>query len=152
MRDYERLFDENKRLRELSNSLREEKESALSELARNKHHQHNRVNDITDEANAKMAVLESQLIDQKERHKTYEERAYQVITSQEKITEKWKDEHRKSVQYFERSVKHLEVENHHLADQVVELKSKLRALKTDPSVHDIARIGKERSSKSREKK
>lgn len=36
MRDYERLFDENKRLRELTNQLREEKESAFTELARNK--------------------------------------------------------------------------------------------------------------------
>lgn len=63
MRDYERLFDENKRLRELTNQLREDKESALAELARNKLHQHNRVNDITDEANAKVASLESQLID-----------------------------------------------------------------------------------------
>ena len=74
------------------------------------------------------------------------------MISQEKITEKWKDEHRKSVQYFERAIKHLEVENHHMADQVIELKSKLRGLKKDPSVHDMARIGKERSSKSREKK
>jgi hypothetical protein len=152
MRDYERLFDENKRLRELNNQLREEKESALSELARKKLTQHNRINDITDEANAKIASLESQLIDQKERHKAYEERAYQVMTSQEKITEKWKEEHRKSVQYFERAIKHLEVENHHMADQVIELKSKLRGMKKDTSVHDMARIGKERSSKSREKK
>ena len=77
------------------------------------------------------------------------------MISQEKITEKWKDEHRKSVQYFERAIKHLEIENHNLADQLVEHKSKLRAIKKDPSVHDIARIGKERSersSKSREKK
>ncbi len=81
MRDYERLFDENKRLRELTNQLREEKESALSDLARNKLNQHNRINDITDEANSKIASLESQLIDQKERHKAYEERAYQVMIS-----------------------------------------------------------------------
>lgn len=38
------------------------------------------------------------------------------MISQEKITEKWKEEHRKSVQYFERAVKHLEIENHNLAD------------------------------------
>lgn len=63
MRDYERLFDENKRLKELSNQLREDRESALAELARNKLHQHNRVNDITDEANAKVANLEALLID-----------------------------------------------------------------------------------------
>ena len=111
MRDYERLFDENKRLRELTNQLREEKESAFTELARNKLNQQNRINDLTDDANAKMASLEQQLIDSKERYKAYEERAYQVMISQEKITEKWKEEHRKSVQYFERVTKHLEVEN-----------------------------------------
>jgi hypothetical protein len=97
MRDYERLFDENKRLRELTNQLREEKESAFTELARNKLNQQNRINDLTDDANAKMASLEQQLIDSKERYKAYEERAYQVMISQEKITEKWKEEHRKSV-------------------------------------------------------
>ena len=34
MRDYERYFDDNKRLRELINQLRDEKESALSEINR----------------------------------------------------------------------------------------------------------------------
>lgn len=58
MSDYERLFDENKRLRELTNQLREEKESAFTELARNKLNQQNRINDLTDDANAKMASLE----------------------------------------------------------------------------------------------
>lgn len=66
------------------------------------------------------------MIDLKERHKGYEERAYGVIVNQEKMTEKWKDEHRKSVQYFERAIKHLEVENRHLQDQCIELKSKVR--------------------------
>lgn len=44
-----------------------------------------------------MAHLESMMLDMKERHKAYEERAYQVMISQEKITEKWKEEHKKSV-------------------------------------------------------
>ena len=46
-----------------------------------------------------------------ERHKSYEDKAYSVIISQEKVTEKWKDEHRKSVQYFERLVNQIQVEN-----------------------------------------
>lgn len=56
------------------------------------------------------------MLEMKERHKAYEERAYSVMINQEKITEKWKDEHRKSVAYFERAVKSLEVENRHLQD------------------------------------
>jgi len=36
VKDYDRLFDENKRLKELTNSLREDKDSALSDLTRNK--------------------------------------------------------------------------------------------------------------------
>jgi hypothetical protein len=31
MKDYERLFDENKRLRDLTNQLRDEKDQAVSE-------------------------------------------------------------------------------------------------------------------------
>ena len=58
MRDYERLFDENKRLREMTNQLREEKESTFSELTRIKLNHQNRINDLTDDANAKMASLE----------------------------------------------------------------------------------------------
>ena len=34
MKDYSRLFDENKRLRELCNQLREEKDQAVSESQR----------------------------------------------------------------------------------------------------------------------
>jgi hypothetical protein len=104
MRDYERLFEENKRLRDLNNSLRDEKESALADISKLKVSSHNQLNFMQDECNMKVAHLESGLIEAKERHKAYEERAYSVITSQEKVTEKWKEEHRKSVQYFERLV------------------------------------------------
>ena len=36
MRDYERYFDENSRLREIVNTLREEKDAALNDLVRSK--------------------------------------------------------------------------------------------------------------------
>ena len=58
MRDYERYFDENKRLRELVNSLRDDKESALSEIRRLKSVYHDRVSELSDECNLKMAQLE----------------------------------------------------------------------------------------------
>ena len=79
MRDYERYFDDNKRLRELINQLRDEKESAISELNRMKIVFHGRVNELNDECNVKVAHLENQLLEAKERYKSYEERAYGVM-------------------------------------------------------------------------
>ncbi len=117
MRDYERYFDDNKRLRELINQLRDEKESAISELNRLKIVFHGRVNELNDECNVKVAHLENQLLESKERHKAYEERAYTVMISQEKITEKWKEEHRNTVSYFERNMKQIQIENRHLSDK-----------------------------------
>jgi len=117
MRDYERYFDDNKRLRELINQLRDEKESALSEANRLKIVFHGRVNELNDECNVKVAHLENSLLESKEKHKAYEERAYQVMVSQEKITEKWKDEHRNTVTFYDRSLNQLKIENRHLSDK-----------------------------------
>lgn len=86
MRDYERLFDENKRLRDMSNTLRDDKETAIGEVSRLKVAGHSKLNSLQDECNLKVAHLESSLIDAKERHTSYEEKAYAVITSQEKVT------------------------------------------------------------------
>lgn len=116
MRDYERLFEENKRLKITCNQLREDKEGALGEVSKCKVTHHNKLNEIVDECNMKVANLESIILDLKEKHKSYEERAYSVIISQEKVTEKWKEEHRKSVQYFERMVSQITVENRVLQD------------------------------------
>jgi hypothetical protein len=55
MRDYERYFDENKRLRDLVNTLRDEKDIALSEIKRLKTLYHDRVNELNDESNLKIA-------------------------------------------------------------------------------------------------
>lgn len=53
----------------------------------------------------------------KERHKAYEERAYTAIVSQEKIAEKWKDEHSNTVGFYNRNIKQLQIENRHLSDK-----------------------------------
>ena len=55
MRDYDRYFVENKRLRELVNTIRDEKDTAISELNRLKVIYHDRVNELTDECNIKLA-------------------------------------------------------------------------------------------------
>lgn len=49
------------------------------------------------------------------------------MIQQEKITEKWKDEHRSTVSYYDRAVKNLQIENRHLSDKVIELKSQMRS-------------------------
>ena len=81
MRDYERYFDDNRRLRELINQLRDEKEQALSENSRLKIVFNGRINELNDECNVKMAHLENMLIETKERHKSYEEKAYTALVS-----------------------------------------------------------------------
>jgi chromosome segregation ATPase len=103
--DYERYFSENKRLREHVNTVRDEKDTALSELNRLKSIYHERVNELTDECNLKIARLENQLLEQKEKHRGAEESAYEVMVRQEKMVEKWKGEHRETCSYFEKQVK-----------------------------------------------
>ena len=117
MRDYERYFDDNKRLRELINKLRDEKESALSEVNRLKIVFNSRINELNDEANVKIAHLENTMLEAKERHKAFEEKSYQVMINQEKITEKWKEEHYNTVGYFERQLKQFQLENRHLSEK-----------------------------------
>lgn len=117
MRDYDRYFVENKRLRELVNTIRDEKDTAISELNRLKVIYHDRVNELNDECNIKLAQVENQLLEQKEKHRHAEEGAYEVMAQQEKIVDKWKSEHRQTCTYYEKTTKHLEVENRMLKDK-----------------------------------
>ena len=93
-RDYHQYFDENKRLREHVNTVRDEKDTAISELKRLKAIHHNRVTELTDECNIKIAHLENQLLENKEKNRHSEEGAYEVMVQQEKIVDKWKKEHK----------------------------------------------------------
>ena len=63
MRDYERYFSENKRLRELVNQIRDEKDTAISELNRLKVIYHERVNELNDQCNIKLAHVENSLLE-----------------------------------------------------------------------------------------
>jgi hypothetical protein len=53
--------------------LRDEKESALAELNRQKVIYHGRLNEVTDESNVKVAHLENMILETKERYKAHEE-------------------------------------------------------------------------------
>jgi len=74
------------------------------------------LSEVQEAANEKVAHLESLMMEMRERRKLFEEKSYSVVVNQEKITEKWKEEHRTTVQFFERAMKNLEVENRHLQD------------------------------------
>ena len=117
MRDYDRYFVENKRLREHVNVIRDEKDTAISELNRLKVIYHDRVNELNDQCNIKVAQLENQLLETKERHRHTESGAYEVMAQQEKIVDKWKSEHKNTCTFFEKSLKNLEVENRMLKDK-----------------------------------
>jgi hypothetical protein len=117
MRDYDRYFEENKRLRELVNTLRDEKDTALGEIKRLKTIYHDRVNEINDECNLKIAQLENQLLETKERSKFAEEKSYEVMMMQERIVEKWKGEHRVTVEHYEKALKAIKAENRHLNEK-----------------------------------
>jgi hypothetical protein len=113
-RDYERYFDETKRLRELQSSLRDDKDAALAEVKRLKSLYHERVNELNDECNLKLAQLENQLLETRERAKYSEEKALEVMRMQERITDKWKHEHHQTVEHYEKTLKAVKAESRHL--------------------------------------
>ena len=68
---------------------------------------------------------------------------------QEKIAEKWKNEHRSTVDFFERQMKALKVENKSLHEKIIELKGLLRLEKENQDEVNMRR--KKTSEKSRER-
>ena len=117
MRDYERYFGENKRLREHVNVIRDEKDTAISELNRLKVIYHERVNELNDDCNIKLAQLENQLLEAKERHRHSESGAYEVMAQQEKMVDKWKTEHKQTRSFYEKKLVHFETENNMLKEK-----------------------------------
>jgi hypothetical protein len=57
------------------------------------------------------------LIETKERNRFHEEKAYEIMMMQEKIADKWKNEHKLTVEYFERTLKAKKIENKQLKDK-----------------------------------
>merc|ERR1711861_94235 len=122
MREYERYFDENKQLRAKENLIRDEKDTAISELNRLKFIHHERVTELTDDCNIKIAQLENQLLQVKDRHRNQESGAYEVMAQQDKMLEKWKIEHKETRSFFEKKMSSFETENAMLKEKVIKLK------------------------------
>ena len=53
----------------------------------------------------------------KEKQKFHEEKAFEIMMMQERITDKLKNEHTLTVQQYERVVKQLKTENKHFHDK-----------------------------------
>ena len=85
MGEYERFSQENKKLKEQLLSVRDQKEEALQEVARQKLAGHNRLTMVGDEANLKVSRLEQMLLEAKQERQEYEEHAYQVIKNSERL-------------------------------------------------------------------
>ena len=62
----------------------------MTEVKRLKSLYHDRINELNDECNLKLAQLENQLLDTRERSKLSEEKSFEVMRMQERIVEKWK--------------------------------------------------------------
>ena len=105
MRDYERYFEENKRLRDVLNTVREEKDVSQTELKRLKNIYHDRVQELNDECNLKIAHLENQLLEAKEKHNFHQEKSMEIMMMQERLAEKLKNEHKLTVDQYERVIK-----------------------------------------------
>ena len=150
MRDYERYFDENKRLREVLNTLREEKETAWMEVNRMKLQHQQTVNELNEECNQRLAHLTQQLLDSKDRYMFHEKKATDIMIMQERIVEKWKTEHLVTVDYFTKTMSQLKHENKNYREKLVEVKGQLRLQKENEGADNGERKRKH-SSKSKEK-
>lgn len=151
-RDYQKTFDENMQLKDLTNILRDQKDQGLSEVNRLKHIHMERVNELNDDYNTKLASTENTLIDTKERQKYQEERTYSIMIAQERIADKWKNEHKKTVAIFEQQMRKFAVENKALKEQIVELKGSLLIEKENTVQNKRSGSRKKRTSKSKERK
>ncbi len=71
---------------------------------------------------------------------------------QERIVEKWKGEHKSTVDHYEKVLKGIKAENKHLHEKVIELKGMLRLEKENNDENLYEKIKKSASSRSKEGK
>ena len=126
----------------------------MTEVKRLKSLYHDRINELNDECNLKLAQLENQLLDTRERSKLSEEKSFEVMRMQERIVEKWKVEHHQTVEHYEKTLKAVKAECRHLQDKVIELKGMLKIEKenNDDNLYEKMRKATHKSSsKSKER-
>ena len=81
---------------------------------------------MAEDYKTKVTVLENALQEKKEKFRVQEEKAFELIRSQEKINDRWKEEHRKTVMYFEQLILGLNKENKLLKEANADLRNQLK--------------------------
>lgn len=99
-----RTKEEYKRIQSQHEDLQREKENLVQEINDLRDEIYYKLEETKESYNGKIGVLEKQLQDARERQRESEEKAFELFKAQEKIGEKWKEEHMNTVGYFEKVI------------------------------------------------
>jgi chromosome segregation ATPase len=99
-----RIKDEYKRLEVQIDDLQRERERLIQEINGTREDMYYKTEELKENYGNKMTSLEKQLQDARERQRESEEKAYELFRQQEKVSEKWKEEHLNTVGYFEKVI------------------------------------------------
>ena len=99
-----RMKDEYKRLQSQYEDIQREKDNLIQEMNILRDEIYYKVEETKEFYGNKLAVLEKQLQDSRDRQRESEEKAFELFKAQEKVSEKWKEEHMSTVGYFEKVI------------------------------------------------
>jgi chromosome segregation ATPase len=99
-----RLKDEFKRLQSQNEDLQRENDNCIQEINAIREENYYKVEENKEKFINKINFLEKQLQEARDRQRESEEKAFELLKAQEKVSEKWKDEHMNTVGYFEKVI------------------------------------------------
>lgn len=106
--------EENRRMRAQTEDLLRERDSLVSQLNSMRETCNSELRETVGVYNRKVSELEEAIAQARFEQKEREAKAFDLLKLQEAHTQKWKDEHRETVVYFERMVAELNEENRRL--------------------------------------
>ena len=99
-----RIKDEFRRMQSQQEDSQRERESMIQEINMLREEIYFKVEEAKEQYGSKIAVLERQLHEGRDRQRESEEKAFELFKAQEKVSEKWKEEHMNTVGYFEKVI------------------------------------------------
>eukprot|EP00742_Colponemidia_sp_Colp-10_P007456 GILJ01008031.1.p1 GENE.GILJ01008031.1~~GILJ01008031.1.p1 ORF type:complete len:794 (-),score=180.63 GILJ01008031.1:59-2395(-) len=132
-RTVDALKQEQTKLRQDMKETYIERDQFREELDRTNRSLNQQTDQMMREAMLKISALESGLKEAEHSKQRSESRAVELLTAQEKVGQRWREEHHSTVQHFERAVNDLKQENRRLAVRNEEMSSKLSALLNERS-------------------
>mgnify|MGYP000137748228 FL=1 len=116
-----RQKEEVRRLSQLMQDLQRERDNLTEELNQLRDSYYEKLQEKANDYNNKVYSLEQEIQEARERQKESEEKAFELLKAQERVSEKWKEEHYHTVSYFEQVVQDLNQEIRRLAKRNKEL-------------------------------